>query len=189
MGGSYQTTEYQQCVAAGSIPAIRQGDWVLHDSQAIVEYLNEQHPEPRAWSKDSKQRAGQRALVHYHDSKLEPAVRAFIPLSRQPNSTDRQQQVGLARDTLFDRLYRLERMMGQGTTWMLGDYSAADWTFPATIYLGLDLLHHLDCKLSLPVKIEQWLGHAMSEQVVQEEVNRLRGAIALWLSDENQTLN
>ena len=188
MGGSYQTTEYQQLVAAGSVPAIQIDDWVLHDSQAIIEYLEEQYPGPSVWSKAPQVRAQQRALVHYHDCKFEPAVRALVPYIKQPDTAERVQNIALAHDRLFDRLFRLNKMVTTGP-WLSGaELSAADFSFPATIYMGLDLLTHLDRELALPDQIAQWLDVVMKKPLIESEVSRLRGAVAQWLGSD-ETLN
>lgn len=182
LGGSYQTTDYQQIIVAGSVPAIEVNGWVLHDSQAIIEYLEETYPEPSVWSSDVRQRAEQRALVNYHDSKLEPAVRSLVPLARQPDSSDREQHINLAKDQLFDRLFRLNRIIASEFIQNAGPLCVADWVYPPTIYMGLDLLDHMGHSVSLPDLVERWLNRVAEEPIVEAETVTVRGAIAQWLS-------
>lgn len=181
-GGSYQTTDYQQIIAAGSVPAIEVNGWVLHDSQAIIEYLEEVYPDPSVWSSDIRQRAEQRALVNYHDSKLEPAVRSLVPLARQPDSSDREQHIDLAQDQLFDRLFRLNRIIASDFIQNAEPLCVADWVYPPTIYMGLDLLDHMGHSVSLPGLVERWLNRVAEDPIVEAEITRVRGAIAQWLS-------
>ncbi len=181
-GGSYQTTDYQRIVAAGSIPAIQVEDWMLYDSQAIVEYLEEMYPDPSVWSGDPQQRAEQRALVNYHDSKLEPAVRSFVPLARQPDSSDREQHINIAKDQLFDRLFRLDKIIASDPVQNAKQLCVADWVFPPTIYMGLDIIEHMGHSLKLPTRVEHWLQNSMQQPIVDAEAGRVRGAIAQWLS-------
>jgi glutathione S-transferase len=181
-GGSYQTTDYQQIIAAGSVPAIEVNGWVLHDSQAIIEYLEEVYPDPSVWSSDIRQRAEQRALVNYHDSKLEPAVRSLVPLARQPDSSDREQHIDLAQDQLFDRLFRLNRIIASDFIQNAEPLCVADWVYPPTIYMGLDLFDHMGHSVSLPGLVERWLNRVAEDPIVEAEITRVRGAIAQWLS-------
>ncbi len=188
-GGSYQTTDYQQFIAAGSVPAIEVDGWVLHDSQAIIEYLEETFPDPSVWSNDVRQRAEQRALVNYHDSKLEPAVRNLVPMARQPASNDREQHIKLAKDQLFDRLYRLNKIIASEFLQNAESHCVADWVFPPSIYMGLDLLDHLGHSMPLPDLVERWLSGVAEDPIVETETFRVRGAIAQWLSNGIERAN
>ena len=188
-GGSYNTTDYQQIIAAGSVPAVVVDDWVLHDSQAIIEYLEELSPDPSVWSEDLQQRAEQRALVNYHDSKLEPSVRNLVPLARQPDSSDREQHINLAKDQLFDRLYRLNRIIGSDRIQQAAPLCVADWVYPPTLYMALDILEHMGHTLELPDRVVQWLNTVTNHKIVATETERMRGAIAQWLRPGTEAAN
>lgn len=77
--GGYGSDEYKQIVPSGNLPAIQDGDLLLADSEAIAEYLNEIHPMPAMLPADAVQRARVRALGRFHDTRLEPALRALFP--------------------------------------------------------------------------------------------------------------
>ena len=181
-GGSYQTTEYQQTVPAGSVPAIQLENYVLHDSQAIVEFLEETYPDPSVWSADPQLRAKQRSLVHYHDSKLEPVTRELVAHARQPAEQLDRHELNLISDRIFDRLFRLEKMV-EATPWMLGDEpSMADWTYPGTLAIAMALADHLHIALELPGALSGWYVHASNAEPALTEVERVKGAIHQWLS-------
>ena len=188
-GGSYQTTDYQDLIAAGSVPAVLVDNWVLHDSQAIIEYLEETTPDPSVWSKDLQQRAEQRALVNYHDSKLEPAVRSLVPLARQPDSSDREQHINLAKDQLFDKLYRVNRIIGSEQIRKEAPLCVADWVYPPTLYMALDILEHMGHTLELPDRVTCWLDAVSNNKIVATETERMRGAIAQWLRQGTEVSN
>ena len=188
-GGSYHTTEFHRRVPAGLIPAIKIDDWVLHDSQAIMEYLQEIVPMPSIWSQDSQKRAQQRALVNYHDSKLEPAIRQLIPLAKQGMSERRTLEIGLVRDKIFDRLYRLDNMIAQIQNSSDEPVCAVDWVFPPTIQMGLDLLQYLDQSLMLPPALSLWHEDRKQQNIIQDEVIRIQGAIQQWLRKDDTVLN
>ena len=42
----YRSAEYRALVPMGTMPAIQEGDWVLSESEAINEYLEERYPSP-----------------------------------------------------------------------------------------------------------------------------------------------
>lgn len=187
-GGSYQTTEYQELVPAGSIPAIRHGDFVLHDSQAIVEYLEDICPQPPIWTGNRQLRARQRALVHYHDTKLEPVSRELIAHARQPEDQRNQLEVDLIRDRLFDRLYRLDRLVNP-SPWLTGNESClADWTYPTTLAITGLLLDAMEAELQLPDSLARWYAHAREAEPAKTEVKRAEDAIRHWLTlDEGRS--
>lgn len=183
-GGSYQTTEYQQLVPAGSIPAIQRGAFILHDSQAIVEYLEDSCPEPSVWSTDRELRARQRALVHYHDTKLEPVARELVGHTRQPPDQRDQLAVDLVRDRLFDRLFRLERLVDPAP-WLTGNTPClADWTYPATLAIAEAMLHAMGAVLELPGMLGAWYLEARETEPARTEVERAESAIRSWLGVE-----
>lgn len=183
-GGSYQTTDYQKLVAAGSVPAIQFGEWVLHDSQAILEYLEDEWPEPSIWSPISRVRARQRALMHYHDGRLEPAVRELVPHVRQPDSAERNHQLARIQDLLFDRLFRLDRMVTP-EPWLGGDAPCAlDWAYPPTLAIAGDLLAAVGRSLELPQALSEWYRLAIQTEPAATELVTVREAICNWLSQD-----
>jgi glutathione S-transferase len=183
-GGSYQTTEYQELVAAGSIPAIHIGDWVLHDSQAILEYLEETWPEPAIWNVDARIRASQRALMHYHDTRLEPAARELVGHARQPDSPERAHQLDLIQDRLFDRLYRLDRMV-HPAPWMGGaSPCAVDWAYAPTLAIAMEMLAAVGRELELPPDLMAWFGRVSVTEPVATELCRAREAVRTWLEQD-----
>jgi glutathione S-transferase len=66
-------------IPAGTMPAIVDGDLVLADSEAIAEYLNETLAEPAMLPDDAVARARCRERSRFHDTRLEPEVRALFP--------------------------------------------------------------------------------------------------------------
>lgn len=76
--GGYGSAEYKTLVPSGNLPALRDGQLLISDSEAIAEYLNEVHPRPPMLSADPGERAWQRDRSRFHDTRLEPAVRALF---------------------------------------------------------------------------------------------------------------
>ena len=82
-GGHYTSAAYQTYMPPGTIPSIEHDDFKLFDSEAIVEYLEDVYPNPPMRAEDSRQMARQRAISQFHNTRLEPAVRALFPWVKQ----------------------------------------------------------------------------------------------------------
>jgi glutathione S-transferase len=76
--GGYGSETYKALVPAGSLPALQVGEQIIADSEAIAEYLEESVPLPPALPTDIMERAQVRALGRFHDTRLEPCVRALF---------------------------------------------------------------------------------------------------------------
>lgn len=76
--GGYGSDTYKTIVASGNIPALVDGDFVLADSEAIAEYLEEAYPKPAMLPADIRARAICRERGRFHDTRLEPALRGLF---------------------------------------------------------------------------------------------------------------
>ncbi|MDB4852574.1 glutathione S-transferase family protein [Alphaproteobacteria bacterium] len=74
----YGSAAYCQIVPAGTIPALDDNGFIICDSEAIAEYINEIQPDPAMLPADSRARATARALSRFHDSRIEPLLRAYF---------------------------------------------------------------------------------------------------------------
>ena len=79
----YGSAAYRVIVPAGSVPGLVVGGRPLHDSNAIVEYLEEIAPAPALLPEDPYDRARARALLGFHDTRLEAAARALFPVVKR----------------------------------------------------------------------------------------------------------
>ena len=129
--GGYGSDEYKTVVPSGNLPALRDGDLLLCDSEAIAEYLEERFPDPPMLNGDAADRARQRDRGRYHDTRLEPAVRAlFAYLPGRTPAPEAFLSAGVA--AINARLKQLEQLLamapGAGETMSLGDCG-----FPITL--------------------------------------------------------
>jgi glutathione S-transferase len=80
--GETKAPEYLAINPRGKVPAIVEEDgFALRDSAAIVEYLEERHPEPPLLPGDARARAGIRALAADVGDTLYPASRQLVRLT------------------------------------------------------------------------------------------------------------
>ena len=74
----YGSPAYCQIIPAGTIPALDDDGFKLCDSEAIAEYINEIAPTPAMLPVGAKDRATARSLSRFHDSRIEPVLRAYF---------------------------------------------------------------------------------------------------------------
>ena len=77
--GGYGSDEYSAIVPSGNLPAMIHDGFMLSDSEAIAEYLDEAFPDIPMLPDTIKLRAKSRELSRSHDTRLEPAVRTIYP--------------------------------------------------------------------------------------------------------------
>lgn len=77
--GGYGSDEYRALVPSGNLPAMIHDGFMLSDSEAIAEYLEEAFPDIPMLPQSVKLRAKAREFSRSHDTRLEPAVRAIYP--------------------------------------------------------------------------------------------------------------
>jgi glutathione S-transferase len=110
--GGYGSAAYRQVVPSGNLPAMLDGDLLLADGEAIAEYLEERHPEPPMLPRGAVERAKMRERGRFHDTRLEPALRALFgsiaPDRRDATLNDRQSAL------LSEKLGQLARMLEAG---------------------------------------------------------------------------
>lgn len=137
-GGTYRSAEYRAIVPAATVPALIDGDLLLTESDAIIEYLDERRPPATLLWGDAPRRARARMLSRYNDFHLEPHLRALFPLvppaGREPAAVaERVDRIGKA-------LALIETALDPDGPFAVGDRPGlADCAFPSTL-MWLDLV-------------------------------------------------
>ena len=83
--GGYGSDEYRAIVPSGNLPAMVHDGFMLADSEAIAEYLNEAFPDVPMLPDDLHLRAKVREKGRLHDTRLEPAIRTIYPFVAYEN--------------------------------------------------------------------------------------------------------
>jgi len=107
--GGYGSADYKMIVAQGTVPALVHGYFILAESDAIIEYLDDIGAGPPLLPPDAQTRGRARAMSRFIDTRLEPAARALFPLVGTGASVP-----DAARAALVDHLDTLGRMSGPG---------------------------------------------------------------------------
>jgi len=180
-GGHYSSAEYQAYLPPGSIPAIEQDSFKLYDSEAIVEYLEDISDTPCMRAPDLRERARQRALAQFHNSALEPTVRASFPLARMQAGDIDLVDLDNAYSKFTSSLDKLDGLI-QANPFIGGkEPCLADCGFPATIRMGQDIFAHLGKNTDFSGNIKPWLKALEDHSIIGDEVEKNRTAICSWL--------
>jgi glutathione S-transferase len=178
--GGYRSEAWRAIIPTGTIPAIDHNGFVLAESEAIIEYVDEAFNGPSLLPGDAQSRACARMLARVHDLAVEPAVRALFPLIRDPARRDALPALA---DALHHRLTQLERLRGADSAWMAGpDFSTADCGFAVTLPLAQRLLQALGRPRALPASLEGWLARSTHHAAVAAGLAPWRPATEAWLA-------
>ncbi len=130
--------EFLELNPFAQIPVLEDGDFVLSESAAILEYLEDSYPGPRLMPPDPCDRATVRMLMawgtDYWPGPWKKWMAPRMPAALAEPWTDAS--VAAGREALCHHLDVLEGRL-QGARWLVGDYSLADIAY-APFVLVLD---------------------------------------------------
>jgi len=180
--GGHGSQTYRIIVPAGSVPAIRDGGFVLRDSEAIIEYLEDIYPERSMRPADAKLRAQLRAVARYHDTRLEPAIRAFyaqvMPVEKQDRAA-----IEAAFDVMSNRLNRLSKMI-KPSPFLGGEIlSLYDLAYPTTLGMIKEAAEWSSTDFSFPENIQEWQSAMEENVIVQQAVKVCRTELREWMDN------
>ena len=144
--GGYKSEAYRAIVPMGTMPAIDDEGFVLSESEAIAEYLDERFPEPRMLPVSVRDRAVSRFLSRFHDLYLEPPVRALFG-HVAPGKRDKAVVGARAADIRL----RIAQLAAQCRP---------------RPYIAAEFLTLADCGPAIPLPLAQMLLQAMGEELV-----------------------
>lgn len=169
----------------GKVPVLIDGDLVIPETIAIIEYLADLFPEKAIWPADLRQRATARAAsAEMHSAFL--SLRSHAPMNLRASHPGK---VNL--DTVGKDLHRLETLLGgllarSGGPFLFGAFTAADAMFaPVAARVrtyGLpvsDVLNgYVEAIYSLPA-FQEWLALALREPWVvdDDEIDVIQGRV------------
>jgi glutathione S-transferase/maleylpyruvate isomerase len=177
--GGYGSKEYRQLVPAGNLPALKDGDLLLSDSEAIAEYLNEKYSIPAMLPDDISVRANIRQLSRFHDTRMEPAVRAlfsFLPPSPGDPAFFEAQFT-----KINTRLQQLAQVLEDGHA--VEELTLGDCGFPIT-FVWLDVLSSLfEQTIEWPEAVAAYRSKIEQHPAVAAELSDYVPKLTHWLAD------
>lgn len=106
--GGHGSAAYRALVPQGTVPALDHAGFVLTESDAILEYLDDIGAGPPLLPPGAQDRARLRALSRFVDTRVEPAARALFAFVGSPAVP------AALRDTLVRHLATLDSLAGAG---------------------------------------------------------------------------
>jgi len=182
--GGYSSTDYARLVPSATMPAIDHDGLIVWDSEAINEYLEEVCPDPPMLPAEPANRAAARSLSRFHDTRLEPNIRALFsqiaPGSRDLDAVER----GVAQ--IEQRLNQLSAILGKvpfpaGERLMISDCGYA------ISFVVLDALRDgIGFCLDIPGEVVAYRDRIFNHEPVAEEIALYRKTIGEWARDRGK---
>ncbi|MFQ5477995.1 MAG: glutathione S-transferase family protein [Candidatus Binatia bacterium] len=161
--GEQQTEEFRALNPFCRVPVLVDEGFVVYDSTAINEYLNDEYPVPELMPDDSADRARVRMLEDFADAAFTLPAMALAQQLALAAAERSQDQIDAALEAISGTLAMLDRQLKDGE-YLVGDYSLADVSF-APIAVELD---KLDVKVDPGFKdVVAWVDRLKSRPSVE----------------------
>lgn len=158
-GGDTKTPQFLAINPRGRVPTIVDDGYALWESSAIVEYLEERHPEKPLLPGDAKMRATARRIAAEADAYLSPAIGRLFELTLYRKGPADAGQIAEAQKKILEELALFESQV-KGPH-ILGPLSLADFA----LFPHVRLLRRIEerqpgsgiADLRLPPKLGAWM--------------------------------
>lgn len=130
--GEQREDDYARRTLTGKVPALWHGDFVLAESSAIIEYLEERFPQPTVFPADLRARARMRQVQAWLRSELSALKneRPTTVIFREPIATPLSADGRAAADQL---LRVAEALLAEGADHLFGAWCIADTELATTL--------------------------------------------------------
>jgi len=165
---------------SGKCPALIDGDLVIWDSLAIIEYLAETNPQLAIWPKDKAARAMARAISAEMHSGFMP-LRAHLPMNMRRPVGERPLTPEAAESVArIEEAWAIARKKFGKSGFLFGEFSAADAMYAPVVSrfhtyavpVSAESRAYMDKVMSLPAWAEWRKGaHAESWHIEKYEVD------------------
>ncbi len=129
--GEQKKPEFLVINPYGKVPALQDDGVTIYESTIILEYLNDQYPNPPLLPADPGQRARARVLMHYADNPYDGAFARLVgEVLFKPKGQADQSVIANAKQELTICFEHLERELGSND-YLVGTFSLADIGYAA----------------------------------------------------------
>ncbi|MEO0682639.1 MAG: glutathione S-transferase N-terminal domain-containing protein [Pseudomonadota bacterium] len=173
--GGYGSAEYRAVIPAGSVPGLTVDGAPLHESNAIAEFLDEVVPEPPLMPADPLARARARALLGFHDTRVEAAARAVFPLIKTDPSAEAVEAAASGIEAALARLADLLPGAPPGPT-------LAQLAYPCTLQMAGLMTGALGRPLKVPAPVAAWTDAVAPLPAVQRSLTLQADAMRTWMA-------
>lgn len=177
--GGHSGPDYAHLVPAATVPAIDHDGFVLWESEAINEYLDEVFPEPAMLPADPKARGFARAFSRFHDTRLEPALRALFSQIAPSGRDSAAVEKGAALITL--RLRQLSAILARAPFAAGERLLLSDCGFAVAFVVLETLSESIGFAAPMPQDVAAYRDRIWRHGPVADELSDYRGAIGDWI--------
>lgn len=157
--------EFRRLNPFGQIPVLEDGDLVVCESVAIMEYLEDRFPEPRFRATDPATRALTRQFMLWSGDYLNGAWEAWMAPVIAPAKPIDADSRDRAHDTIATHLDVIEQRLG-GRQWLVDDYSLADMCY-APVLTVLDRVG-LGALIAARPAVASWVARLLERPAVRD---------------------
>ncbi len=160
-------TEIVKFSPSSLVPALREGGWVINDSLAIAEYVNDCAPQAKLWPNDTRKRAEARSMsCEMHSGFIH--LRSEMPMNIRATGRAVVPSDGTKKD--IRRVIELWSQCLQtsaeerGGPWLFGRFSICDAMFVPVAF------RFRTYSVELPAECQAYVEHCYSDPLIQEWV-------------------
>ncbi len=164
-GGAHRGEEFRRLNPFGQVPVLQDGDLVIAESIAILEYLEERYPRPALLPSKAADRAIVRQYMLCSGDYLAPAWKAWVAPRFSPDVRPDDPSVEQGRAAIAAHLDVLATRV-QTAAWLVSDYSLADICY-APLVTVLDLVGLGDDVRARPA-VHAWIERLAARPAVRE---------------------
>ena len=132
---------------------------------------------------DPQQRAYHRSVARYHDTRLEPALRALFGFIGDTDAN----RADAAVSVLTDCLSRLAHVVDPAPYLWAEQLCLTDCAYPTTLFMAQDVSAALGKPIELPTKLQVWQTALYEDQTIQQVVDDNRAAVAAWIASKQKS--
>jgi glutathione S-transferase len=126
--GEHKKPEYLAINPVGKVPALIDGDVIVHDSTIINEYLDDKFPQDNLLPRDPAARARARKFEDYADAYLMPSLFKIFSEMRKPEGERNREKIAEGEREARQHFAYLEREL-DGREYFADRYSLGDISF------------------------------------------------------------
>lgn len=181
----YRSAAYRLLVPPGTVPALVDGDFVLCESDAIIEYLDERQSARPLLAGDAKTRARARMLSRLHDFRVEPHLRTLF---REVEPATRDVAAVRRHLTSYAEAIALVGEVARPGPFLCGvSLTLADFGFPASFILARRFGLAFGSAPAEPKWFGAWDAALRSRPPLHALLQDYEAAIAGWIESRQQS--
>ena len=179
----YGSSAYCKIVPSGTIPALLHNGLTLAESDAIAEYINDLHPEPAMLPEDIQDRATARALSRFHDTRIEPVLRAYF--GQVAPGIRNADLIAQNAKLLQQRYDQLNQMITPSPLLMGNNLTLADCGFAPSFAILRCLQDLLGFDFVMPTRVAVFEKALVYHPSVCDEYDKYVEALEKWARDKS----